>query len=246
MPISKHFQSTISKKFEVNFSQIMPNGFLKITELLNFLQLTAAEHAELGGIAFADMQLHNQAWVLSKIRLEIIKLPQWKDEVTVETWIVSLENSRSLRALKVSVGAMVVATCETWWVVFNTKTRRPESLALPHEHFEKFPNRLVNTVKIDNSKPVETANVVAMQSVLLSDLDMVNHVNHIKYLEWCLDYMPVDVILKNQISAVEMYFMSELLYGDAVQILNDCSSDKLVKYAIMKNEKTCFAANVFL
>lgn len=246
MPISPHFKSTISKKFEVNFSQIMPNGFLKITELLNFLQLTAAEHAELGGIAFADMQLHDQAWVLSKMRLEIIKLPQWKDKVTVETWIVSLENSRSLRALKVSVGSVVVATCETWWVVFNTKTRRPESLALPHEHFEKFHNRFVNTGKIDNSKVLEAANVVAMKSVLLSDLDMVNHVNHIKYLEWCLDYMPVDVLLKNQISAVEMYFMSELLYGDEVKILNDCNNDKLFKYTIMKNEKACFAANVFL
>jgi medium-chain acyl-[acyl-carrier-protein] hydrolase len=31
-----------------------------------------------------------------------------------------------------------------FWAVFNTKTRRPENLALPHEHFEKFPEKATN------------------------------------------------------------------------------------------------------
>ena len=30
---------------------------------------------------------------------------------------------------------------ETFWAVFNTKTRRPEGLALPHEHFELYPEK---------------------------------------------------------------------------------------------------------
>jgi acyl-ACP thioesterase len=48
------------------------------------LQLTAAAHSEVGGISFTDMQEFDQAWVLSRMRVEISKLPKWGDTVTVK------------------------------------------------------------------------------------------------------------------------------------------------------------------
>ncbi len=243
MPISSDFNSIHSKQFEINFAQIMPNGFLKIAELLNFLQLTAAEHSELGGISFVDMQIHNQAWVLSKMRLEIDKFPKWKDIVTVETWIVSLENSRSLRALKISVNDVAIATCETFWVVLNTHKRRPESLALPHLHFEKFENSFVNSKRIESYKPIENSNAIQHRKVVFSDLDMVNHVNHIQYLQWCLDCLPTEVLLKNRIKAIEMNFMAELLLDDEV-VIYESKSEKNHQFTIEKNGKLSFAAAI--
>jgi hypothetical protein len=32
-------------------------------------------HSDMGGISFSDMQEFNQAWVLSKMRVEITELP---------------------------------------------------------------------------------------------------------------------------------------------------------------------------
>jgi hypothetical protein len=58
--------------------QCMPNGYLKYTDLCNMLQLTAASHSDMGGISFSDMQEFNQAWVLSKMRVEITELPKWR------------------------------------------------------------------------------------------------------------------------------------------------------------------------
>ena len=139
MPISPKFSSIFTKDWEINFTQCTPNGYLKYTDLCNILQLTAGDHAEVGGISFTDMQEFNQAWVMSRMKLEIDILPKWRDIVTVKTWIVSLENSRSVRALELYVGAKKLIGCETFWAVFNTKIRRPEGLALPYEHFEKFP-----------------------------------------------------------------------------------------------------------
>ena len=104
MPISPNFTSILSKDWEINFTQCTPNGFLKYTDLCNILQLTAAAHSEIGGISFTDMQEFDQAWVLSRMRVEITALPKWRDIVTVKTWIISLENSRSVRALEVYVG----------------------------------------------------------------------------------------------------------------------------------------------
>ena len=104
MPISSNFTSILEQEYEINFLQCYPNGLLKYTDLCNILQITAGFHADLGGISFSDMQEHHQAWVMSKMRLEIISLPKWKEKITVKTWIKSLENSRSTRCLEVYRG----------------------------------------------------------------------------------------------------------------------------------------------
>lgn len=240
MPIAPNFTSVFSKDWEINFTQCTPNGYLKYTDLCNLLQLTAGDHAEVGGISFTDMQEFNQAWVLSRMHLEIDSLPRWKDIVTVKTWIISLENSRSVRALEMWIGDKKIVGCESFWAVFNTKLRRPEGLALPHEHFEKYAEKFPTqerVKKIDLSNNMKALNE---RKVVLSDLDIVNHVNNVKYLEWCLDLMEVKSILKQKIKSIDMNFMKELMLEDAVSIDFFEDQNKLL-YAVIKDGKACFA-----
>jgi medium-chain acyl-[acyl-carrier-protein] hydrolase len=56
MPISPNFTSVYSRDWELNFTHCTPNGYLKYTDLCNLLQLTAGDHADIGGISFTDMQ----------------------------------------------------------------------------------------------------------------------------------------------------------------------------------------------
>jgi medium-chain acyl-[acyl-carrier-protein] hydrolase len=219
MPISKNFTSILTKDWEINFLQCYPNGFLKYTELCNLFQLTAATHAELGGISFSDMQKFDQAWVLSKMRVEIKQLPKWKDTITIKTWINSLENSRSTRCLELYLGDEKIVGCETFWAVFNTKTRRPEPLALPHDHFEKYPDRKA-TDKTHTRITIPAAmDFVAEHQVLLSDLDIVN-----------------PLILHQKIASFEMNYLKEVALGDCVSILK-----KDAIFSVEREGKMCFA-----
>jgi len=245
MPIAPNFTSVFSKDWEINFTQCTPNGYLKYTDLCNILQLTAGDHAEVGGISFTDMQEFNQAWVLSRMKLEIESLPKWKDIVTVKTWIVSLENSRSVRALELYVGDKKLIGCETFWAVFNTKIRRPEGLALPHKHFEKFPDRFSTLERLKKVELYDEMRNVNQRRVVLSDLDIVNHVNNVKYLEWCLDLLDYKTILKQKISNIDMNFMKELMLDDEVSINEFQEQDRTV-YAIVKDDKVCFALELEL
>src|SRR6187402_3666898 len=168
MPIDPNFTSILSKDWEINFTQCTPNGYLKYTDLCNLLQLTAAAHSEVGGISFSDMQEFNQAWVLSRMRVEISELPKWRDIVTVKTWIVSLENSRSVRALEMHVNGKKVVGSETFWAVFNTKTRRPEALALPSDHFKKYAADFSTAERVKKVVIPERMEIVEEREVVLS------------------------------------------------------------------------------
>lgn len=240
MPIASNFTSVLSKDWEINFTQCAPNGYLKYTDLCNLLQLTSAAHSEIGGISFSDMQEFNQAWVLSRMRVEISELPKWRDVVTVKTWINSLENSRSVRALEMYVNGKKMVGSETFWAVFNTQTRRPEALALPYEHFELYPEKIATEKTFSKININTEKEMIFERMVSLSDLDIVNHVNNVKYLEWCLDLMPTKLILNQKIESFEMNFLKELSLKDQV-VIHESFTETATIFSITKEDKTCFA-----
>jgi acyl-ACP thioesterase len=217
---------------------------LKYTELCNILQLTAAVNAEKGGISFTDMQLHHQAWVLSKIRVEIKRLPKWKDTVIIKTWINSLENSRSVRCLEMYIGEEKIVGCETFWVVMNTISRRPAELVLPHKHFEKYEERatIQSFGKIDFQ---DNLKIISNHKVKLSDLDIVNHANSVKYLEWCLDKIAFESIKNQKIKSFEMNYLKEVSLDEEVKIKQHLEDKKII-FAVQREEKICFALLIHL
>lgn len=245
MPISKDFTSILTKDWEITFLQCYPNGYLKYTDLCNILQLTAGVHAELGGISFSDMQVHHQAWVLSRMRVEIKRLPKWRDVVTVKTWINSLENSRSIRCLELYIGDEKIVGCETFWAVFNTQTRRPENLALPHAHFEKYPDDKATVIQFSKIDTTIDKTFITEKMILLSDLDIVNHANSVKYLEWCLDYVNPKLLLNQRLESFEMNYLKEVSLADTIAIEKSSIENPMI-FTVNSTNKICFALQLNL
>ena len=245
MAISPNFSSVFSREWEINFTQCLSNGYLKYPELCNILQLTAATHSEVGGISFTDMQEFDQAWVLSRMRVEITELPKWRDIITVKTWIISFENSRSIRAFEVLSNGKKIIGSETFWVVFNTQKRRPEGLALPYNHFELFPDRNATKERFSKIELHEDKEILFTKTVTLSDLDIVNHVNNVKYLEWCLDLANPESILNQEIESFEMNFIKELSLKEEI-IIHETPLEKAIVFNITKEDKSCFALQLNL
>ena len=242
MPMSPNFTSILEQEYEINFLLCYPNGLLKYTELCNLLQITAGNHADLGGISYLDMQAHDQAWVMSRMRLEIDKLPKWGDKIIVKTWIKSLENSRSIRSMEVHLNNEKIIACESYWAVINTKTRKSDTLELTHAHFEIFNINATNepTIKIDIE---ENAEEIGVRKVVLSDLDIVNHVNNVKYMEWCFDFENPKRLLKQELKAIDFNFMRELNLGDEA-LIKESKSDKSSIYSIEKESKNAYALKI--
>lgn len=244
MAISSEFSSIYSKSWEIFISQCSSNSKLKFTELSNLFQLTAAKHSDLGGMSFFDMQSNNQAWVLSSMRLEVDKLPIWHEEVDVKTWIEKLDGVRSIRNIQMLQNGKPIAGASSLWVVLNTQKRRPEGIAIDHAHLEKFPD--LKATKLDYNKvdlKIKTEKICDYK-VKHSDLDIVNHVNNVKYLEWCLDYLPENFLETYKINALDMNYLSELNLNDLVTIeRSELIENKMYIY-IKKDSKIIFALTI--
>jgi acyl-ACP thioesterase len=132
---------------------------------------------------------------------------------------------------------------ETFWAVFNTKARRPEGLALPYEHFELFPERRATQEGFSKINVNPEKESVFEKTVYLSDLDIVNHANNVKYLEWCLDHVDPQKILMQEIKSFEMNFMKELSLNDNV-VIHESETENDTTFSITKEDKTCFALQI--
>jgi acyl-ACP thioesterase len=78
-------------------------------------------------------------------------------------------------------------------------------------------------------------------TVQLSDLDIVNHANNVKYLEWCLNLVDKKLVLKQQIKGFEMNFLKELNLNDEAVISKNENT-----YIISKDNKVCYALDLIL
>lgn len=245
MPIHSDFQSIYSENHQIQFVQCYPNKKIKYNEICNLFQMTASNHADKGGISFTDMQQYHQAWVMTKMRIEIYDLPEWNETVEVRTWIANMESQKhSSRQLAMYRNGKIIIGASSSWSVLNTALRKVEEIALPINQFELYPENKATQKDLENRLSIFTPSIsIEEKEVKISDLDIVNHMNNTKYLEWCLDTLNPETILDSKINALEMNFLRELSWGDKASIEHD-QKNTPETILIKKNNKVCFALHL--
>lgn len=239
-------QSNYIKDWEIYISQCGTNSQLKITELSNLCQQTAALHSASWGMSYFDMQKHNQAWVLSTMRIEIENdLPKWHETIQTETWIESLAGMRSIRDFEITQNGKIIASASSLWVVLNTERRRPEPLAICHDELKQFPDRKATQIPTGKIDLTKNAKKVSSKEILYSDLDIVGHVNNVKYVEWCLDYLPKEWIEENRIQNIDLNYIKEVHYQDIVTVFL-FQENEYIYFYVKRDESVCFAMKIEL
>lgn len=245
MNLPDKFSSRYKGSCQVTIDKCSVNSKIRITDLMNLLQAVAGKHSDLGGMSYFDMQQNNQAWVLSSMRIEIENLPQWHETIEIETWIETLADIKTIRDFDVFLNDEKIIGGNSLWVVLNTEKRRPEAIAITHEHLIKYPEKkatIKTFAKIDLRKNAE---LVSHHKVVFSDLDALNHVNNVKYIEWCLDCLPLEILEKNLIKAIDINYLKEVTFNQNIAIYS-CINEKEIYFYIKLDEIVCFAMKLEL
>lgn len=228
----------------MNFTQCYSNGQVKFSELNNLLQLAASEHAEEIGFGYREMLKIKQSWVLSRMLIEVDALPRYMEKITIRTWIQEFTGTRSLRNFEVIQHDKVLVRASSLWVVFNMATRRADHIAIKTDYDHVLGDRYSTreqVAKIDGNIDFEK---IAEHQIKLSDLDIVNHANNVKYMEWCFDAMNPKEVLDGSIKSLEMNFLKELKFGEVVDINKSEKKDGYTTFNIEKDGRIHFLMKV--
>jgi medium-chain acyl-[acyl-carrier-protein] hydrolase len=212
--------------FRVRTYEVDPAGCASIQTLCNYLQEAAGNHARQLGVSMEQMEGQNLTWVLARLHVEVNRYPRWKDTVEVETWPSGFEGLYARREFIVENGSpepLLKATSA--WLLVDIRRRRP--VRIP-EFVTAIVSPRQQRALDDTFSDLPGLNQAEHERrfhVRYSDLDLNQHVNNVRYIEWAVETLPLEIIRNRHLARIEVAFRAETNYGDVVtgqaQQLND-------------------------
>lgn len=212
------------KKFTQNFTipcyDTDASWRLKPTSFMNLAQEAAGLHAVHLGFGYDDLIVNNTAWILSRVHIEFLDTPKWRENITLTTWHKGLNRLFYLRDFILTDGngkERVKAT--TSWLVLNLETRR---LVRDPQLMEDGTVNLENAIETPADKvqlPKDVEPVLAFEHVVgYSDVDMNGHANNAMYMQWAMDAVDYDIASARPVRELTINFNHETKAGDSVAL----------------------------
>jgi medium-chain acyl-[acyl-carrier-protein] hydrolase len=225
------------KEYKIHVYETGPDGRLALHSLFDFLQDIASEHAVRLGFGRDDLMKENSFWVLSRIYAVIVRWPQWEDTIVIRTWHKGTDKIFGMRDFEVYFpdGRQVASAASSWLIVdlVTKKIQRPEKILTNLS--DKPPKNALprNAARLEQAG--EDGLLSADFRVRISDLDINQHTNNVRYLKWVTDTYDLDFSLKNVPWSAEINYLAESVYNDEITI----------RKSVDKNDKSVHDHSIF-
>ena len=210
---------------------------LSIVSAINYFQESAWLNADSLGLGFGDLSSKNQFWVLSRMYIEMFRYPFWGESIRLETWPKGMDNMFALRdfCLKSADGNEQLGAGVSAWLIIDGTTHRIQRIEQICSGIPCFPH---NAIEHKLGKISFNAPLTAQAAVTAgyTDVDVNNHVNNVCYLNWAVNYLPIESEKLN-IRSAELNFISEALLHSPVEIAYG-SDNKHTWICLLRNPET--------
>ncbi|WNJ21280.1 acyl-ACP thioesterase domain-containing protein [Pontibacter sp. G13] len=227
-----------SDSYPIRVHEINQRNQLSISGLLGILQDSAWGSAKSLGASVEQMHAWGIAWVLTRMKTTIHRLPELGEKVQVETWPSGTNRSFVYRDYRMwdEAGNCIVESTSTW-LVLNMETRKMTSPQESLGPILQFPDDRTHLERATGRIPALSEATHSLQAeVKWLDVDVNRHTNNRSYLNWIWDSIPADWLSKHEIGEIDLIFKTESDLGDHLQILTEQESTETFLHTIKKSD----------
>lgn len=226
-----------TEAFAVHTYEVDAFGTLAVPALSGYLSEVAGLHAAELGVGLSTLMARGLTWVLVRQRIENPVPIRLGDTIEIETWPSGIDRLAAVREFAVRRGGEEVARATTHWFVLDVATRKP---VRPSDVLDpRFPRELRPTaVPLSHGKLTELRawDFQKRFHVRYSDIDVNLHVTNTSYIAWAVEAVPRDLWQSSRLAAVEVQFIAETRYGEAVLSRLAAAGDGELTHAIVREE----------
>jgi acyl-ACP thioesterase len=189
---------------------------------LNFFQEAAISHAENLGVGRKEMAQTNQAWILSRMSLQVDRRPRYGETITVRSWPRGGEKLFALRDYDIrDAEDRPVIRARSCWIIIDIEKRRP---LRPQSVMDALPqNEGQDALLSDRTLAVSLVERPSLQKTaerraLYSDVDYNGHVNHVSYIRWIEDALDSSLLEQAKQMRLDINYVNEVLPSDITGI----------------------------
>lgn len=201
------------ESFKIRASEVNIHQKATLPAICELLQEVAGNHARQLKFDITDLQQDKLTWVLHRLRVEVDQFPDWRDTITIQTWPSGGDGLRAHRDfLILDSENNIIGKSLSYWLILDIESRRPKRI--PKTILESVPDNSEHVLPVDEGyfKNVEHPQDTQLFSVRKSDLDLNQHVNNVRYIEWGLACLPEEKVR----SVLDIKFTGEAGLGDTV------------------------------
>ena len=207
---------TYQMKMKIPFDMADMNGHIKLPDvILLSLQVSGMQSIELGVSDKAILEDYNLVWIITDYDIEVVRLPRFAEEITIETEALSYNRLFCYRRFTIydEAGQDLIHMMATF-VLMDRDSRKVHAveseIVAPYQ--SDFDKKLIRGPKYANlEEPVSKD-----YHVRFYDLDMNGHVNNSKYLDWIFEVMGADFLTQYIPKKINLKYVKEVRPGGVI------------------------------
>ncbi|MFC2947988.1 acyl-[acyl-carrier-protein] thioesterase [Virgibacillus sediminis] len=243
--------STLYKKdYHIDLRDVDFKKKLRISTLFSYFQEIASLSAASLGVGIDDLEKdYGVAWILMRIKVEVARIPELNEDITIETWAHEpgkLEFKRDF-FVRDQQGTPIIRAVSAWVLMDLVERKLKRSSHIPFE----YPSGREETAidyELKKLKRVESMKTVYQKVIGYSDIDFNGHLNNSRYVDFILDCLPIIDHQTHEIAAIEVNFNHEALPGETIKLKKGISNKHtniITTEGINENtQKTVFRAQL--
>ena len=205
------------QKFEISDLHVDCFGRARPSILLYFAQEVAGQHCRLLALDWQTLADRHLFWAVTRHRVQITRLPQRGETITVETWPMPTTRVAYPR----SVVAYDASGCEVFraislWVLMDTESR---AMVLPGKSGVLVEGTLRGT-ELATPRTIHPTILehTASRTVHFSQLDRNGHMNNTFYLNWIDDLLPSAFHMAHPVREFTICYLAEAREGQKIDL----------------------------
>lgn len=223
--ISENAPEVYSETFQIKSYHTDVNCRLALPKLCSFFQDIAGNHTNACGVGWEVLQDLNMFWVLSRLQIEALHFPLWREEIQIKTWSNGLDGLLAIRHFQVldRRGDEIIKAISSWLMV-NSETRR---LIKADDFMHGFPYYNKRLFSENPSKLPGLSNPKGFRPnpVQFTETDMNRHANNASFMDRILNSYGYDFLIGHRIKKFEINFLKEAMPGNMLKVHQQALSD---------------------
>ena len=216
------------KKYYIGSNDVDQFLDLKLPSFFRMMQDASTEHAEVLNIGKANTLDKNLYWVITRIELDIIKMPKYLDTVTLKTYPGDDMRFIFPRYFQLEdEDGNILIKASSIWMVLNRENHR--IVLNPFNGYKATPEHLEGELHLPDKAEGDASDLVEIRKVRYSDIDLNGHLNNTKYIDYIVDIHDSDFYKKNRIKHFLVNYEKELKDNNELSIYSNHSNPEYIK-----------------
>lgn len=204
-------------RFQITAFDVDANNRLKINRLFDYFQDAASNDAERLGFGYSEFVPKKLFWVLSWVKIEFLDYPKFMDEIKIQTWGKKQHKLYSLRDFLIfNSSAEIIIRGTSAWLLLDAKSLRPKILTQLYPDLKLLNSRDAMSDLPQKMNPVDKLEFVYSKIIRYSDIDLNNHTNNAKYIEFLFDCFDLEFHKEHRVKSLVVSFNAETKFGDEI------------------------------